>query len=78
VPGRTARKLLELSDRHGIAVASGMRISIRVPQGELASMVGASRENVNRALSRLITLGAVSFDQGHITILDEARLRSLC
>jgi adenylate cyclase len=78
VPGRTARKLLELSDRHGVAVATGMRISIRVPQGELASMVGASRENVNRAISRLITLGAVSIDQGHITILDEARLRSLC
>jgi len=78
VPGRTARKLLELADRHGTAVADGRRIGIRVPQGELASMVGASRENVNRALSRLITLGAVSIQQGHITILDEARLRSLC
>jgi CRP/FNR family transcriptional regulator/CRP/FNR family cyclic AMP-dependent transcriptional regulator len=78
VPGRTARKLLELADRHGVVVTGGMRIGIKVPQGELASMVGASRENVNRALSRLITLGAVSIDQGHITILDEARLRSLC
>ena len=78
VPGRTARKLLELADRHGVGVAGGVRISIKVTQGELASMVGASRENVNRALSRLITLGAVSIDQGHITILDVARLRSLC
>jgi CRP-like cAMP-binding protein len=78
VPGRTARKLLELGDRHGVKVGSGVRISLKVPQGELAGMVGASRENVNRALSRLIVLGAVSIDEGHITILDEARLRSLC
>lgn len=78
VPGRTARKLLELADRHGVKVAGGVRIGVRVPQAELAGMVGASRENVNRALSRLITLGAVSIEQGHITILDAARLRSLC
>jgi CRP-like cAMP-binding protein len=78
VSGRTARKLLELADRHGVAVAGGVRIGVRVPQAELAGMVGASRENVNRAISRLITLGAVSIDQGHITILDAARLRSLC
>ena len=78
VPGRTARKLLELGDRHGVKVAGGVRISVKVPQAELAGMVGASRENVNRALSRLIVLGAVSIEQGHITILDEARLKSLC
>jgi adenylate cyclase len=77
VPGRTARKLLELADRHGVKVAGGVRIGVRLPQAELAAMVGASRENVNRALSRLITLGAVSIEQGHITILDPARLRSL-
>jgi adenylate cyclase len=77
VPGRTARKLLELADRHGVKVAGGVRIGVRVPQAELAGMVGASRENVNRALSRLVTLGAVSIEQGHITILDAARLRSL-
>jgi len=78
VTGRTARKLLELADRHGEAVAGGVRIGVRVPQAELAAMVGASRENINRSLSRLITLGAMSIDQGHITIRDEARLRSLC
>ena len=53
-------------------------MAIRVSQGELASMVGATRENINRALSRFVTLGAVAIDRGTITILDADRLRSLC
>jgi CRP/FNR family transcriptional regulator/CRP/FNR family cyclic AMP-dependent transcriptional regulator len=77
-PGRIARKLLELADRHGEAVPTGVRIGIRVPQAELASMVGASRENVNRALGQLVTLRAVTLDGGHITIIDSDRLKSMC
>lgn len=78
VPGRIARKLLELADRHGEPVAEGVRIGIRVPQAELAAMVGSSRENVNRALAQLAGLGALTIDRGHITILDVGRLRTMC
>jgi adenylate cyclase len=78
VPGRIARKLLELADRHGEAVAGGVRIGVRLPQAELAAMVGANRENVNRALAQLVTLGALTMDRGHITILDSDRLKSMC
>ena len=78
LPGRVARKLLELADRHGEPAAGGVRIGVRVPQGELASMVGASRENVNRALAQFASLGAVTIDRGHITITDVDRLRSMC
>jgi adenylate cyclase len=78
VPGRIARKLLELADRHGEPVADGVRIGIRVPQGELAAMVGSSRENANRALAQLAGLGALTIDRGHIKILDAERLRSMC
>jgi adenylate cyclase len=78
VPGRLARKLLELADRHGEAAAEGVRISVRLPQAELAAMVGASRENVNRALAQLANLNALAIDKGHITILDAGRLRSMC
>ena len=41
-------------------------------------MVGASRENVNRALGQLVTLGALTMDGGHITITDADRLKSMC
>lgn len=55
--GKVACKLLELQ-----AVTSAPRgapIPIDLPQARLAAMLGASRENVNRALSRLIARGEV-------------------
>jgi CRP-like cAMP-binding protein/class 3 adenylate cyclase len=78
LPGRLAHKLLQLADRHGEPVAGGVRIAVRVPQSELAAMVGSSRENVNRALGRFVTAGAVAIDRGSITILDADALRALC
>ena len=78
LPGRLAHKLLQLADRHGEPADGGVRIAIRVPQSELAAMVGSSRENVNRALGRFVTSGAVAVDHGSITILDADALRSLC
>jgi adenylate cyclase len=78
LPGRLAHKLLQLADRHGEPVEGGIRIGVRVPQGELAAMVGSTRENVNRALGRFVTSGAVSVDRGTITILDADALRALC
>ena len=78
ISGRVASKLAELADTKGRQTSDGIVIDLSFSQSVLAGMVGASRENVNRALSRLMALGAVSIDQGHITILDEARLRSLC
>ena len=78
VPGRLANKLLQLAANHGETVDGGVRIRVKVPQSELAAMVGASREHVNRALARLIALHAVSVEKGTITILDADRLKSMC
>ena len=78
LPGRLAHKLLQLADQHGKPVEGGVRIAVRVPQSELAAMVGSSRENVNRALGRFVTSGAVAIDRGSITILDADALRALC
>src|SRR6266851_9908222 len=50
VYGRVAKKLLELSDTHGVKVEDGVRIDVRLTQQELASMVGASRESVNKVM----------------------------
>jgi CRP-like cAMP-binding protein len=62
VPGRTAKRLLELS---------GGQDSFELPitQEELAGMVGASRERVNKALSSFSRLGWVRVEQGTYTIL---------
>jgi CRP-like cAMP-binding protein len=75
IQGRVARKLLELARMHGEPAAVGTRIMVRISQRTLAGMLAASRENVNRALSRLVALGDISIDGGYITVVDAAALR---
>jgi CRP-like cAMP-binding protein len=50
VPGRTAKRLLELA-------GGGDEFKLPVTQEELAGMVGASRERVNKALALFARLG---------------------
>ena len=50
VTGRTAKRLLELSDGKD-------DFTLPVTQEELAGMVGASRERVNKAIASFIRLG---------------------
>jgi CRP/FNR family cyclic AMP-dependent transcriptional regulator len=75
VYGRIAHHLLVLAHEYGEEVDDGTRIQIRLTQGDLASLVGASRVRVNQALVLLRRRGAISADQHHhITVHDEAVL----
>jgi CRP/FNR family cyclic AMP-dependent transcriptional regulator len=75
VPGRLARTLLDLAERHGTPTDAGLRITLRLPQRTLAGMVAASREKVNRALMSFADLGAIRQDNGCIVILKPLVLR---
>jgi CRP/FNR family transcriptional regulator, cyclic AMP receptor protein len=75
IPGRVSKKLLELAESHGQKTATGVRIRLRLTQRTLAGMVAASRENVNRALSRFEARGAISREAGYVTILRPEQLR---
>jgi CRP-like cAMP-binding protein len=68
VPARLARVLLDLAVRQGRPVDRGFRIETRVTQGELAAMVGASRETVNRALRGFEQRGLIAWESGRIII----------
>ena len=68
VYGRVAKKLLELSDTHGKKVEHGVRIDVRLTQQELASMVGASRESVNKVLGYFTEKQYISTDKHRITL----------
>jgi CRP-like cAMP-binding protein len=57
--GRVACKLVELANRYGEPSPEGVRIPIRLTQETVANMLGASRENVSRALARLGRQGEV-------------------
>ena len=69
VYGRVAKKLLELADAHGAkAEDGGIRIEMRLTQQELASMVGASRESVNKVMGYFTEKNFISTDKHRITL----------
>lgn len=75
IPARVALKLLELAESRGRATSAGIIIDLTLSQRTLAGMVGASRENVNRALSRFAELGYIRQARGKIEVLDREQLR---
>jgi CRP/FNR family cyclic AMP-dependent transcriptional regulator len=68
VYGRVAKKLLELADTHGTKVDDGTRIDVRLTQQEIASMVGASRESVNKVMGYFTDKNFISADKHKITL----------
>src|SRR2546426_4179318 len=68
VYGRVAKKLLDLAHEHGVEVENGTRIDMRLTQQDLASMVGASRESVNKVLGYFTDKGYISADKHKITL----------
>ncbi len=74
ITSRLAKKILDLGKLFGAEEAGRIRIPLRVTQKDLASMVGATRESVNKQLRWLREEGLVLLDGGHLTILDPIRL----
>jgi CRP-like cAMP-binding protein len=67
VTGRTAKRLLELAN-------GADEFVLPVTQEELAGMVGASRERVNKAIASFIRLGWISQQERRYRILQRDRL----
>ncbi|WP_298806387.1 Crp/Fnr family transcriptional regulator [uncultured Pseudokineococcus sp.] len=76
VPGRVAGALVDLADRFGQPAADG---SVRVPHGltqeEIAQLVGASRETVNKALADFSGRGWLRPEARAVVLVDVERLR---
>lgn len=72
---RVVTKLLQLSELHGEAAADGVRIRIHLTETLLANTLGASRENVSRALVPLLRAGALRREGGSFVITDPEDLR---
>jgi CRP/FNR family cyclic AMP-dependent transcriptional regulator len=80
VTGRVARQLLELAERYGRQVpGDGTQIVFPVTQGELAEMIGATRERVNPIMVRLRKAGVISVDsESRIAVHRPDALADLC
>jgi CRP/FNR family transcriptional regulator, cyclic AMP receptor protein len=74
---RVTCRLVELAERFGEPTESGVRITLRLTQEELASWVGASREAVTKALQRLRDRGYVQTEHRRIIVIDIEGLRRL-
>ncbi len=72
---RLAKKLLELSETFGEKVDDGVQIALRLRQQDLANMVGANRESVNRYLSAMENQGLIRMERQRITLLKPQELR---
>lgn len=76
VPGRVAKALLDLADRFGEpSDGVGLIVNHDLTQEELAQLVGASRETVNKALADFATRGWIRLEPRSVTILDVERVR---
>lgn len=74
VPGRVAKALLDLSQRFGEPLDDGLRVAHDLTQEELAQLVGASRETVNKALADFAARGWVRREGRAVVLLDLSRL----
>lgn len=70
VPGRLAKKLVDLARLYGRDGPPGQPVQVRLTQGELASTIGVTRESVNKHLRYFSSQGWVAVSKGRITIRD--------
>lgn len=76
VPGRVAKALLDLSVRFGVPAhdSNGLLVKHGLTQEELAQLVGASRETVNKALADFASRGWIALSNKSVTLVDVERL----
>lgn len=74
VPGRVAKALLDLADQFGSRTEDGTHVPHDLTQEELAQLVGASRETVNKSLAEFVSRGWIRLEGRAVTLLDIERL----
>ena len=74
VPGRLAKRFLDLSERYGTPEGDGILIDLAVTQEELAQMVGAARESVNKAVASFVSRGWLSMKGRKYVVTDRESL----
>ncbi len=74
-PARLAKRLLQLAGPSDTKLRPGASVMVTISQRELGSMVGLSRESINKQLAAWQHDGMIKVEQGTITILDTAALQ---
>jgi len=74
VPGRVAKALMDLGEKFGEVTPDGLMVTHDMTQEELAQLVGASRETVNKALADFAQRGWIRLESRQVLIIDVERL----
>ncbi|MDO5724421.1 MAG: Crp/Fnr family transcriptional regulator [Flaviflexus sp.] len=74
VPGRVAKALLDLASRFGQRTEDGIYVAHDLTQEEIAHLVGASRETVNKSLADFVSRGWIRLEGRAVTLIEVARL----
>jgi len=77
VLGRLAFELLSLAERSGQPHEQGIEITIPLTQVDLATMVGATRESVNKSVAILRSRGLIDVDGTTWYLLDPAGMQQI-
>jgi CRP-like cAMP-binding protein len=78
VGGRLAKRLLDLAETNGVQGADGSYLDMPITQEELATMIGVTRESVNRNLNQFRRLGWVQYKGRKFLIRNPDGLRERC
>jgi CRP/FNR family cyclic AMP-dependent transcriptional regulator len=77
LPGRLARKLLNLATEYGKPVEEQIRLDIRLSHTDLGRFVGCSRETVNKQMRAWEERGIVARESGRITVRKPGALKRI-
>ncbi len=68
LPARLAKTLLDLADGSGRQTADGVRVDFNMTQKNFGSLLGASRESVNKQLHAWQSEGLLTIGRGFVVL----------
>ena len=77
VESRLAKRLLHFAAQTGRRRPDGILIPLKLPQREIAALIGVTRETVNKQLSAWQERGWVKLESGSIVLTNKAVLEAL-
>jgi CRP/FNR family transcriptional regulator len=68
VPERIVRVFERMAEDHGVPVAGGTRVDVRLTHAQIASLVGSTRETVSLEFGRLVKSGRLAMEGAFVVL----------
>ena len=77
LPSRLAKKFLGLAENYGHETSDGLQIDLKLSQGEIGKLTGATRESINKQMRAWEVEGLIGCQKGIITLKDPDALEEI-